>query len=549
MFITLQFPFIDLRHFLPDPPARVPKRAPLPTPLHRRDLEDIVSQQEFIRCFGNFKLRGYIPKFHKEPEYVDEVPDALLEDEEQWLNLESLWKDEYLFASARRGLRLKGLEQTPLIEDQVILPRVKVRALRLSPFSATHQLWSPCIRMEVGVLYSVSEPINGDQLIRALHTFLSLQTYVPTYEKDGAGRAAIVSQRGKLKAKPLLAQKDTLANLIVDATTSQSALKVHPDMVMAGEPLLTVHYTTEELTALPDTLLPIPRSSVQYINIGYLPLPQPRIGAWLFEMPHPYKQRKAAAKKRVIIRNYSVAVMRFWAELQAMLALRKALFAQHLEFDARNNNLLQDYVNKGTNFLLAEKRHGAQLNVIRNVIGAFRQADEEEYAETHHVFRAFRRQVANKLLNISKSETGIFVSYSHKNQLYLHTIFETLSQLLAVKQIAYFDDTYIDAGKEWERKILKQIDNSSIFILLVSEHFLSSEYINTMELPRIIERYQRGKATIFPILVSGDIPDQGFLSSLQFLNPRQPLSVATEEERTSISSNLLHEVKKCVESQ
>jgi hypothetical protein len=543
MFITLQFPFIDLRHFLPDPPSRVPQRGPLPTPLHRRDLEDIVRQQEFIRYFGPYKLRGYIPKFHKETKSIDEVPDALLEDEEQWLNLKSLWKDEYIFASARRGLRLKGHEQTPLIENQVVLPRVKVRALRLSPFSATHQLWSPCIRIEIGVLYSVAQPITGDQLIRALNTFLSLQTFVPTYEKDGAGRTAIVSQAGKLKEKPLIDQKETLANLIVDATTSQSALKVHPDMVMAGEPLLTVHYTTEELTALPDTLLHIPRSSVQYINIGYLPLPQPRIGAWLFEMPHPYKQRKSAAKKRVIIRNYSVAVMRFWAELQSMLVLRKAIFAQHFAFDVRNNNLLQDYVNKGTNFLLAETKHGAQLNVIRNVIAAFRRADEEEYLETNHVFRAFRRQIANKLMAISKTEVGLFVSYSHKNAPYLKTIFEALIQLLSMKKIAYFDDTYIDAGREWEKMILNQIDKSSVFILLVSEHFISSEYINTVEIPRIVERYQRGKATIFPILVSGNIPDHGFLSSLQFLNPRHPLLEATEEELSSISSDLLQEIK------
>ena len=57
----------------------------------------------------------------------------------------------------------------------------------------------------------------------------------------------------------------------------------------------------------------------------------------------------------------------------------------------------------------------------------------------------------------------------------------------------------------------------------ISKNFLASQYVATIEQPKIIDRYQRGKLNIIPVLVSGELPAGGFLSRLQFLNGNHPL--------------------------
>ena len=67
-------------------------------------------------------------------------------------------------------------------------------------------------------------------------------------------------------------------------------------MVLPGEPLVTVHYSADELTALP---------RIQYAAYQVLmgcenklpPLRQPGIGLWLFELPYSWDKMKTVVKK------------------------------------------------------------------------------------------------------------------------------------------------------------------------------------------------------------------------------------------------------------
>ena len=100
MFITLQFPFVDLRRFLRYPPDFVPNRPNILNP-GILDFERIAAT-EYVRSFGHYRLRGYVPNFNSERKYhTDE------EDDWRLLNLRDIWQDEYLYASTRRHYVLR----------------------------------------------------------------------------------------------------------------------------------------------------------------------------------------------------------------------------------------------------------------------------------------------------------------------------------------------------------------------------------------------------------------------------------------------------------
>jgi hypothetical protein len=79
-------------------------------------------------------------------------------------------------------------------------------------------------------------------------------------------------------------------------------------------------------------------------------------------------------------------------------------------------------------------------------------------------------------------------------------------------------------GVEYEGVIQEWIDEAHCAILLISQEFLSSRFINEKELPRIKERFANGEISIIPILVGNvdwEEEQLGWISKLQML-PGKP---------------------------
>ncbi len=82
----------------------------------------------------------------------------------------------------------------------------------------------------------------------------------------------------------------------------------------------------------------------------------------------------------------------------------------------------------------------------------------------------------------NKGKIKIFTSYSHKD-IVSHEVLEDLFELNANKQsIIIWNDNHIKPGEEWDQKIKEQLFTSRIIIFLISKEFLSSEYINRVEI-------------------------------------------------------------------
>ncbi len=64
----------------------------------------------------------------------------------------------------------------------------------------------------------------------------------------------------------------------------------------------------------------------------------------------------------------------------------------------------------------------------------------------------------------------------------------------------WYDRSQLGLGDRFKEEIEKQIDEADIALLLVSRGFMTSDFITTVELPRIEERAARGELVVMPII-------------------------------------------------
>lgn len=118
---------------------------------------------------------------------------------------------------------------------------------------------------------------------------------------------------------------------------------------------------------------------------------------------------------------------------------------------------------------------------------------------------------------------GVFVSYSHRDTKWLARLKVLLQPALDSETI--WDDTLIATGAEWSVEIERAIESARVAVLLVTPAFLSSNFIVSNELPRIIERQTKEGLTIFWVAVEPALFQHTPLWAYQAANdPSHPLS-------------------------
>lgn len=138
------------------------------------------------------------------------------------------------------------------------------------------------------------------------------------------------------------------------------------------------------------------------------------------------------------------------------------------------------------------------------------------------------------------STIHIFVSYSREDKRWLDPndefgLIPWLARSLRRDGVEFwYDRTGIEPGDKFQPLIEQEIDRADIAILLVSHGFRNSEFIETVELPRIKARVERGEMVAIPILVEPcSWDDIEFISSRQMLpGGPTPLLDHTETDRS-----------------
>lgn len=129
----------------------------------------------------------------------------------------------------------------------------------------------------------------------------------------------------------------------------------------------------------------------------------------------------------------------------------------------------------------------------------------------------------------------VFVSYAREDRRWLDpdyrfALIPFLMESLRRHRAVFWFDKELKPGDEFGRLILSQIDQSQIALLIVSQNFLNSEFIENREMPRIAERARLGQMIVVPVLVEPcDWSEYPFLADRQMV-PSSPLIEYTESE-------------------
>lgn len=126
----------------------------------------------------------------------------------------------------------------------------------------------------------------------------------------------------------------------------------------------------------------------------------------------------------------------------------------------------------------------------------------------------------------------LFISYSHKDQIWLERLNTMLTPLAWNERVNVWDDTKIKPGDKWKKEIASALDSAKVAVLLVSPHFLASGFIATNELPPILNAAQDNGLTIIWALLSSCLYKQTQIKNYQAAhNIQRPLDLLAPGKR------------------
>ncbi|MEQ1862340.1 MAG: COR domain-containing protein, partial [Chthoniobacteraceae bacterium] len=95
----------------------------------------------------------------------------------------------------------------------------------------------------------------------------------------------------------------------------------------------------------------------------------------------------------------------------------------------------------------------------------------------------------------------VFLSYSHHDDAAKDKLVLKLKVLKAAGLVDWWVDCDISAGAPWKQNILGELERMDVFVLLVSDHALASDFIQTVEVKRALERHAEGKVELVPVIL------------------------------------------------
>jgi hypothetical protein len=125
------------------------------------------------------------------------------------------------------------------------------------------------------------------------------------------------------------------------------------------------------------------------------------------------------------------------------------------------------------------------------------------------------------------AKVRIFVSYSHQDKRYLKDS-SLLGYLRGLNKAEFWFDERITTGDYWDENIKENIERSEIALVLVSQAFLNSSYVNKVEIPAFMKKRKDEGMVIFPIVLSAcNWEQQPWLAATQFL-PREGKNIESD---------------------
>ena len=139
----------------------------------------------------------------------------------------------------------------------------------------------------------------------------------------------------------------------------------------------------------------------------------------------------------------------------------------------------------------------------------------------------------------------IFISYSHKDEVWKDRLREQLGALAKEGYFSVWDDRQIDLGGDWFAEIKRELNQAKVAVMLVSASFLNSSFILTEEIPIMLRRRKQEGMLLIPLAIRPcawqDIP---WLSVIPGgYKDNVPLSKLSKHKREEALAELTRKIK------
>src|SRR5262249_19993821 len=126
----------------------------------------------------------------------------------------------------------------------------------------------------------------------------------------------------------------------------------------------------------------------------------------------------------------------------------------------------------------------------------------------------------------------LFICYSHTDQKYREQFSKFLQTDRLKQAVTIFSDAAIEPGDEWQKTILEQLQKATAALVLVSQDFMISPFIQQVELRDLLASYIRGGLRLFLVPVRSTNYQGTYLEQFQWARPPdKPLSLLTPEQQ------------------
>jgi hypothetical protein len=214
-----------------------------------------------------------------------------------------------------------------------------------------------------------------------------------------------------------------------------------------------------------------------------------------------------------------------------------------------NSRITNPLASKDKGLVLAAASKGNCINILK------------DYAEDADFFKLLSTakkedtivSIANSdkgLIIMKKNKGKIFVSYSHKDKIYLDRLKTHLQVLSYEIDFEIWDDTKINTSDKWKETIERELNSASIAILLVSTDFLASEFIRNNELPQLLKSADDQGTKICSIIVQPcRFSQTKSIAQFQAANdPSEALSLCTVPRQEQIWLKFISDIQSLLEA-
>lgn len=144
-------------------------------------------------------------------------------------------------------------------------------------------------------------------------------------------------------------------------------------------------------------------------------------------------------------------------------------------------------------------------------------------------------------------KTNVFCSYAAKDQSFYEQLETHLSIMSRENIINQWNARDIDATYDWRENILKELEEASIILILVSPNYLASDYAYSQEMNYALKKHEEGESRVIPIIVRSVDWSSAPFARLQVL-PRNAKPISTWANTDEAIVEIVSSIRRVIES-